>query len=173
MPMVQPNSSFCSTQLRGISLQVLPRAEVYLHSLLFHPSLLPSYKEAFAPILDYSGPNPCFCHQNTPLCRLSKEKEIFPLKKSVLFPQETGGMFSPFLPTPVSLAPRGGWTSFSPGHIFQRFKGLVCRITSSLSLQGAGLLPKTLLLSQSRGRTKPDPNRAKGISRRISPSPQL
>lgn len=94
------------------------------------------------------------CHHKAPLLRLSKEKEVFPTQRnSVLFPQEMGGMFSPFLPTPVPPAPQGGWTSSSPGHIFQRgLKGLVCRITSSLSLQGVGLLPKALLLPLSRGR---------------------
>lgn len=60
------------------------------------------------------------CHHKAPLCRLSKEKEGFPTQRNaVLFPQEMGGMFSPFCPTPVSPAPQGGWTSSSPGHIFQ------------------------------------------------------
>lgn len=49
------------------------------------------------------------CHHKAPLCRLSKEKEVFPThRNAVLFPQEMGGRFSPFHPTPVSPAPQGG-----------------------------------------------------------------
>lgn len=47
---------------------------------------------------------------------------------------------------------------------------MVCRITSSLSLQGVGLLPKALLTpSEQWERTKPDPTQQQGFPEGFPP----
>lgn len=64
-----------------------------------HPTLLPSYKEAFAPILDYSGPNPCFVPpQSTPLQALKRKGRISYTEKCSSLSSGNGWHVLPLLP---------------------------------------------------------------------------
>lgn len=42
-----------------------------------HLTPLPSYKEAFTPVLDYSGPNPCFVPTKHPFAGSQKKRKYF------------------------------------------------------------------------------------------------